>query len=162
MQSGRRNGERYGLAAAHPCQEQRQHSQRPTPRRLLEPLALTGTPGFAFHGEKDEEAYQQAVEVLLSAGVDVEREQEPVLTEQAGTGCEPPSQSRSKLFKRSKSLYPTDPDAVAPAQTPVSNLFLSQVAELVPATLRKMPRLSEPGPLGMPAERWCEFGEQAG
>ena len=25
-----------------------------------------------------------------------------------------------------------------------------------------MPRLSEPGPLGMRAEHWCDFGTQAG
>ena len=29
-------------------------------------------------------------------------------------------------------------------------------------TLRRMPRLSEPGPLGMRAEHWYDFGEQAG
>ena len=46
--------------------------------------------------------------------------------------------------------------------TPVSNLFLSQVAELIPSTLRRMPRLSEPGPLGMRAEHWYDFGEQDG
>ena len=32
----------------------------------------------------------------------------------------------------------------------------------VPTTLRKMPRLSEPGPFGMRAERWYDFGDQAG
>ena len=43
-------------------------------------------------------------------------------------------QSLSRLYKRSE---------VSTAQT---NLFLSEVADLVPGTLRKMPRLSEPGP----------------
>ena len=42
----------------------------------------------------------------------------------------------------------------APAQAFVSNLSLSEVAELIPTTLRKLPRLSEPGPLGMRAEHW--------
>ena len=48
------------------------------------------------------------------------------------------SQSQSRLFKRSR-------------------IFLSEVAEETPATLRKMPRLSEPGPLGMRGEHWCGF-----
>ena len=61
-----------------------------------------------------------------------------------------------------KDLQPTDPEPENAAQTPVSNLFLSQMAELVPNTLRRMLRLSEPGPLGMRAEHWYDFGEQAG
>ena len=44
----------------------------------------------------------------------------------------------------------------------MANLFLSEVAELVPTTLRKMPRPSEPAPLGMHAEHWYDFGVQAG
>ena len=40
--------------------------------------------------------------------------------------------------------------------------FLSEVADLVPTTLRKMPRLSEPGPLGTRAEHWYDFGDHAG
>ena len=51
-----------------------------------------------------------------------------------------------------KSLYPADPEPPAPASAPISALFLSEVAEHVPTTLRRMPRLSEPGPLGMRAE----------
>ena len=61
-----------------------------------------------------------------------------------------------------KSLYPADPEPPAPVQAPVSALFLSEVAEHVPTTLRKMPRLSEPGPLGMRAEHWYDFGSLAG
>ena len=49
-----------------------------TARSLLVTSALARTPGVAFHGEKDEEAFWQAVE----------SEQEPVLTKQAGTGCQ--------------------------------------------------------------------------
>ena len=44
----------------------------------------------------------------------------------------------------------------------MSGLFLSEVAEHIPTTLRKMPRLSEPGPLGMRAEHWYDFGSLAG
>ena len=44
----------------------------------------------------------------------------------------------------------------------MSGLFLSEVAEHIPTTLRKMPRLSEPGPLGIRAEHWCDFGSLAG
>ena len=53
-------------------------------------------------------------------------------------------------------------DPAVPAQAFVANLFLSEVAELVPTTLRKMPRLGEPGPLGMRAEHRYDFGDQAG
>ena len=74
----------------------------------------------------------------------------------------PQFQSPNKLFKRSKSLYPADPEPLAPASTPISVLFLSEVAEHVPTTLRRMPRLSEPGPLGMRAEHWYDFGSLAG
>ena len=56
-----------------------------------------------------------------------------------------------------ESLYPADPEPPAPAQAFVSGLFISDVAEHIPTTLRKMPRLSEPGPLGMRAEHWYDF-----
>ena len=45
---------------------------------------------------------------------------------------------------------------------PVSNLFLSQIVELIPITLKRMPRLSEPGALCMRAKHWYDFGDQAG
>ena len=69
-------------------------------------------------------------------------------------------QSRSRFFKRSRvSIYPADPEPPAPLRRrSVSGLFLSEVAELVTTTLRKMPRLSEPGLLGMRAEHWYDFG----
>ena len=62
----------------------------------------------------------------------------------------------------SHGAYPTDPEPPAPAHAFVSNLFLSEVAELFPTTLRKMPRFSEPRPLGMRAEHWYDFGSLAG
>ena len=43
----------------------------------------------------------------------------------------------------------------------MSNLFLSEVAEHIPTTLLKMPRLSEPGPLGISAEHWYDSGSLA-
>ena len=52
-----------------------------------------------------------------------------------------------------------DPEPPAPAQAFVPNLILSEVAELIPATLRKKPRLSE---RGMRAEHWYDFGSLAG
>ena len=55
-----------------------------------------------------------------------------------------------------------DPEPPAPAQALVSDLFLSEVAEHIPTTLRKMTQLSEPGPLGMRAEHWYDFGSLAG
>ena len=67
-----------------------------------------------------------------------------------------------QIVQEIKSLYPTDPEPPAPASAQISALFLSEVAEQVPSTLRKMPRLSEPGPLGMRAEHWYDFGFLAG
>ena len=67
-----------------------------------------------------------------------------------------------QIVQEIKSLYPPDPEPPAPAQAFVSGLFLSEVAEHIPTTLRKIPRLSEPGPLVMRAEHWRYFGSQAG
>ena len=66
----------------------------------------------------------------------------------------PPVPVTEQIVQEIKSLYPADPEPPAPASAPISALFLSEVAEQVPSTLRKMPRLSEPGPLGMRAEHW--------
>ena len=74
----------------------------------------------------------------------------------------PPVPVTEQIVQEIKSLYPADPEPPAPVSAPVSALFLSDVAEHVPATLRKMPRLSEPGPLGMRAEHWYDFGSLAG
>ena len=74
----------------------------------------------------------------------------------------PPVPVTEQIVQEIKSLYPADPEPPAPAQAFVSILFLSEVAEHVPTTLRKMPRLSEPGPLGMRAEHWYDFGSLAG
>ena len=74
----------------------------------------------------------------------------------------PPVPVTEQIVQEIKSLYPTDPERPAPAQAFVSNVYLSEVAELIPTTLRKMPRLSEPGPLGVRAEHWYDFGALAG
>ena len=74
----------------------------------------------------------------------------------------PPVPVTEQMVQEIKSLYPADPEPPAPASAPISALFLSEVAEQVPSTLRKMPRLSEPGPLGMRAEHWYDFGSLAG
>ena len=74
----------------------------------------------------------------------------------------PPVPITEQVVQEIKSLYPTDPEPTTPAQAFVSSLYLSEVAEHIPNTLRKMPRLSEPGPLGMRAEHWCDFGSLAG
>ena len=74
----------------------------------------------------------------------------------------PPVPITEQIVQDIKSLCPTDPEPPAHAQALVSGLFLSEVAELIPSTLRKMPRLSEPGPLGMRAGLWCDIGSLAG
>ena len=77
----------------------------------------------------------------------------------ARTGAVPVTE---QIVQEIKSLYPADPEPPAPVSSPVSALFLSEVAEHVPTTFRKMPGLSEPGPLGMRAEHWYDFGSLAG
>ena len=74
----------------------------------------------------------------------------------------PPVPVTEQIVQEIKSLYPVDPEPPAPIPDPISALFLSEVAEQVPSTLRKMHRLSEPGPLGMRAEHWYDFGSLAG
>ena len=74
----------------------------------------------------------------------------------------PPVPVTKQIVQEIKSLYPADPEPPVPASAPISALFLSEVAEQVPSTLRKMPRLSDPGPLGMRAEHWYDFGSLAG
>ena len=63
---------------------------------------------------------------------------------------------------RDQESLPYRPGTPAPAQAFVSGLFMSELAEHIRNTLRKMPRLSEPGPLGMRAEHWYDFGSLAG
>ena len=80
----------------------------------------------------------------------------------AAAGNAPPVPVAEQLVRGVGCLYPADPDPAAPAEALVAKVFLSEVPELVPTTLRKMPRLSEPGPRGMRAEHWYDFGVQAG
>ena len=61
----------------------------------------------------------------------------------------PPVPVTEQIVQENKSLYPADKEPPALAQAFVSRLFMSEVAEHIPTTLRKMPRLKEPGPLGM-------------
>ena len=74
----------------------------------------------------------------------------------------PPVPVTEQIVQEIKRLHPADPEPPAPAPVPVSALFLSEVAEHVPTAHRKMPRLSEPGPLGMRAEHWYDLGSLAG
>ena len=74
----------------------------------------------------------------------------------------PPVSVTQQIVQQSKSLYSTDLDPAAPAQTPVSNIFLScpKSPSLFLPHFDKS-QLSEPGPLGMRAEHWYEFGEHS-
>ena len=59
-------------------------------------------------------------------------------------------------------LYPVDPDPTLPLNNQITHIFIFQIAEFIPLTLKRMPRPSEPGPLGMRAEHWYDFGAQGG
>ena len=67
-----------------------------------------------------------------------------------------------QIVQEIKCLYLAAPGPPAPPQAFVSGPFISEVAGHTPTTLRKMPRLSEPGPLGMRAEYWYDYGSLAG
>ena len=64
--------------------------------------------------------------------------------------------------REQKSLHHRPGSCRSCSNTSVESFFLSEVTDLVPTTLRKMPRLSELGPLGMRAAHWYDFGDQAG
>ena len=61
-----------------------------------------------------------------------------------------------------KPLPRADPDPATPLSNQVTNIFIFDIADYIPHTLKRMPRLSEPGPLGMRAEHWYDFGTLAG
>ena len=75
---------------------------------------------------------------------------------------DPPVPVTRDIVQESKGLYPVDPDPAVPLNNHIPNIFIFQIAEFIPLTLKRMPRLSEPGPLGMRAEHWYDFGTQAG
>ena len=80
----------------------------------------------------------------------------------AATRNAPPVPVTEQIVQEIKGVHPADPEPPAPVQAPVSTLFLSEVAEHAPITLRNMPRLSEPGPFGTRAKHWYDFGSLAG
>ena len=60
------------------------------------------------------------------------------------------------------SLCLVGPDPAVPSNAQVSHIFTAEVMKFIPITLKHMPRLSEPEPLGMRAAHWYDFGTQAG
>ena len=74
----------------------------------------------------------------------------------------PPVPVTKEIVQEIRSLYPVDPDPAVPSSARLSVTFTAEVMDFIPITLKRMPRLSEPGPLGMRAEHWYDFGTQAG
>ena len=74
---------------------------------------------------------------------------------------DPPVPVTRDIVQEIKGLYPVDPDPAVPLGNQPTHTFTFQIAEFIPLTLKRMPRLSEPGPLGMRAEHWYDFGTQA-
>ena len=75
------------------------------------------------------------------------------------------SQSRcsSRLFKRSRVSILRTQNHRLPCKLQCQPYSCVRSSRACPyTTLRKMPRLSEPGPLGMRAEHWYDFGSLAG
>ena len=52
-----------------------------------------------------------------------------------------------------------DPDPAVPLSNQPTHIFIFQIAEFIPLTLKRMPHLSEPGPLGMRAEHLYDLGD---
>ena len=67
----------------------------------------------------------------------------------------PPVPVTRDVVQEITSLYPVDPDPALPLTNHISHIFIFQIAELTTLTLKRMPRLSEAGPLGMGAEPAC-------
>ena len=81
----------------------------------------------------------------------------------AATSQTPPQRFTKEILKEIRQMYPSDPDPAMPITgVTISALFQNQIATQVPSTLKRMPRLSEPGPLGMRAEHWFSFSTQVG
>lgn len=75
----------------------------------------------------------------------------------------PPERCTKEVLKEIRQMYLSDPDPAVPITgVTISALFHNLVAAQVPSTLKQMPRLSEPGPLGMRAEHWFSFSTQVG
>ena len=74
----------------------------------------------------------------------------------------PPVPVTRDIVQEIKSLNPVDPDPATPLNNQLTHIFIFDIADYIPHTLKRMPRLSEPGPLGMRAEHWYDFGTQAG
>ena len=110
------------------------------------------------HAERISSRYSHVFAKLLHWRVPVKKDGRAL----AAARNAPPVPVTEQIVQEIKSFYPADPEPPAPVPAPVLALFLSEVAEHVPTALRKMPRLSEPGPLGMRAEHWYDFGSLAG
>lgn len=81
----------------------------------------------------------------------------------AATSQTPPQRFTKEVLKVIRQMYPSDPDPAVPITgVTISALLQNQNATQVPGTLKRMPRLSEPGPLGMRAEHWFSFSTQVG
>ena len=74
----------------------------------------------------------------------------------------PPVPDTREIVQEITSLFLVDPDPAVPYTARVSHVFTAEIMEYIPITLKRMPRLSEQGPLGMRAEHWYDFGTQAG
>ena len=69
----------------------------------------------------------------------------------------PPVPVTRDIVQEVTSLHPA-----IPSTAQVSHVFTAEVMEFIPITLKRMPRLSEPGPLGMRAEHWYDYGTEVG
>ena len=59
---------------------------------------------------------------------------------------DPPVPVTRDIVQEIKGLYPVDPDPAVPLNNQITHIFVFQIAEFIPLTLKRMPRLSEPGP----------------
>ena len=74
----------------------------------------------------------------------------------------PPVSVTRDIVQEITSLYPVDPDPAVTSTARVSQVFTAEITEQIPITLKRMPRQSEPGPLGMRDEHRYDFGTEAG
>ena len=75
---------------------------------------------------------------------------------------DPPVPVTREIVHEIRGLYPEDRDPAVPLNSQIPHIFIFQIDEFIPITLKRMPLLSEPGPLRMRTEHWYDFGTQAG
>ena len=114
-------------------------------------------PVFSNSRKTAAEQKQSRARKVATLGRSGERGRAPAVARNA-----PPVPVTQQTLQEINSLYPADQDPAVAAENPRFELLLLPCCRAHPITIKRMPRLCEPGPLAVHAEHWYDFGEQAG